>query len=67
MYVYDYINLTLFWFVYLIIKAMKNSDKQNFLLDGFPRNKENVDGWNKTIGDKVNIQCVLFFDCDEKV
>jgi UMP-CMP kinase len=46
---------------------MKNSNKQKFLLDGFPRNKDNVDGWHKTMGDKVNIECVLFFDCDEKV
>ncbi len=65
MYVYIY---SLKYFISLsLIKAMKNSDKQNFLLDGFPRNKDNVDGWHKTIGDRVNIQCVLFFDCDEKV
>jgi hypothetical protein len=36
-------------------------------MDGFPRNKENIDGWEKLIGDRVNIQCVLVFDCDEKV
>jgi UMP-CMP kinase len=46
---------------------MTNSEKQNFLIDGFPRNKENVDGWHKTMKDRVNIQCVLVFDCDEKV
>jgi len=46
---------------------MKKSDKQNFLIDGFPRNKDNVDGWQKTMDGKVNIQCVIFFDCDEKV
>jgi len=46
---------------------MKNSNKQNFLIDGFPRNKENIDGWQKTMKNKVNIQCMLFFDCDEKI
>jgi len=46
---------------------MKNSNKQNFLIDGFPRNKENIDGWQKTMNNKVNIQCMLFFDCDEKI
>jgi adenylate kinase family enzyme len=46
---------------------MQKSNKQNFLIDGFPRNKDNVYEWKKTIGDKVNLQCVLFFDCDEKV
>jgi hypothetical protein len=46
---------------------MKKSSETNFLIDGFPRNKDNVDGWQKTMGDSVNIQCVLVFDCDEKV
>jgi UMP-CMP kinase len=46
---------------------MKNSGKENFLIDGFPRNKDNVDGWQKAMDEKVNIQCVIFFDCDEKV
>jgi UMP-CMP kinase len=46
---------------------MKNSGKDNFLIDGFPRNKDNIDGWKKSMDGKVNIQCVLFFDCDEKV
>jgi len=46
---------------------MKNSGEKNFLMDGFPRNKENIDGWQKLIGDRVNILCVLVFDCDEKV
>jgi len=46
---------------------MNKSGKKNFLIDGFPRNKDNVDGWQKSMNGKVNIQCVLFFDCDEKV
>jgi adenylate kinase family enzyme len=46
---------------------MKTSGKTNFLIDGFPRNKDNVDGWKQTMDDKANIQCVLFFDCDEQV
>lgn len=46
---------------------MHKSGKPNFLIDGFPRNKDNVDGWKKAMDDKVNIQCVLFFDCNEQV
>jgi UMP-CMP kinase len=46
---------------------MEKSDKQNFLIDGFPRNKENIDEWEKVMNDKVNLQCVIVFDCDEKV
>jgi UMP-CMP kinase len=46
---------------------MKKSGKESFLIDGFPRNKDNVDGWKQAMDGKVNIQCVLFFDCNEKV
>lgn len=42
----------------------KDSNRFNFLIDGFPRNKDNLDGWNTTMGDKSNLQFVLFFDCD---
>lgn len=46
---------------------MQKSGKENFLIDGFPRNKDNVDGWKQAMDGKVNIQCVLFFDCNEEV
>ena len=46
---------------------MKKSGKENFLIDGFPRNQDNVNGWKESVGDRVNVQCVLFFDCDEQV
>jgi len=42
-----------------------DSTKHSFLIDGFPRNKDNLDGWNREMGDKSNLQFVLFFDCDE--
>jgi UMP-CMP kinase len=45
---------------------MKKSGKNKFLLDGFPRDKENVDEWHKTMEDQYHIQFVLVFDCDEK-
>ena len=44
-----------------------NPEKNNFLIDGFPRNKDNLDGWNKAMGDKSNLKFVLFFDCSEQV
>ncbi|CAF1294218.1 unnamed protein product, partial [Rotaria sp. Silwood1] len=50
----------------LLENAMEKSGKENFLIDGFPRNKDNVEGWKKAMDGKVNVQCVLFFDCDEK-
>jgi len=47
----------------LLERAMEQSGKQNFLIDGFPRNEDNLQGWNKVMSGKVNLQFVLFFDC----
>merc|ERR1712045_221078 len=44
-----------------------NGLKNNFLIDGFPRNEDNLQGWNKQMGEKVNLQCVLFFDCSQEI
>jgi len=49
----------------LIEIAMQNSGKQKFLIDGFPRNKNNLDGWNKEMAEKVELLFVLFFDCSQ--
>ena len=46
---------------------MTTSDKNNFLIDGFPRNEDNLQGWNKQMGEKVNLQCVLFFQCSQEI
>jgi UMP-CMP kinase len=46
---------------------MIESGKENFLVDGFPRNKDNLDGWNRQMGTKANVKGVLFFECSEQV
>ncbi|KAH8382533.1 hypothetical protein KR009_004005 [Drosophila setifemur] len=51
----------------LLENAMKASGKSRFLIDGFPRNQDNLDGWNRQMSDKVNMEFVLFFDCGEDV
>uniref|UniRef100_A0A1I8NP92 UMP-CMP kinase n=1 Tax=Stomoxys calcitrans TaxID=35570 RepID=A0A1I8NP92_STOCA len=51
----------------LLEAAMKKSDKNKFLIDGFPRNQDNLDGWNRQMSDKVDFQFVLFFNCSEEV
>jgi len=38
-----------------------------FLVDGFPRNQDNFDGWNREMGTKANVQFVLFLDCPQEV
>jgi len=46
---------------------MEASGKSKFLIDGFPRNQDNVDGWNRVVGAAANVRLVLFFDCPEDV
>ncbi|XP_054718246.1 UMP-CMP kinase-like [Uloborus diversus] len=50
----------------LIEEAMKQSGTNKFLVDGFPRNKDNLDGWNKEMHDKADVQFILFIDCSEE-
>lgn len=47
----------------LIEKAMQQSTADTFLIDGFPRNKDNLDGWLLEMADKTQLLFVLFFDC----
>lgn len=47
----------------LLENAINSSGKDKFLIDGFPRNQNNLDGWNKALAEKVQLQFVLFFDC----
>lgn len=38
-----------------------------FLIDGFPRNIENLSTWEKIMNDKVNIPFILHLECGEEV
>lgn len=52
--------------VTLILKAMNESGKNKFLIDGFPRNQDNVLGWQRVAGpEKVTVAGVLVLDCPE--
>ncbi|KAG0719261.1 UMP-CMP kinase 2 [Chionoecetes opilio] len=51
----------------LLERAMKKSGKKEFLIDGFPRNQNNLEGWNKEMDDKVTLKFVLFFKCPLEV
>ncbi|KAJ8953544.1 hypothetical protein NQ318_002964 [Aromia moschata] len=51
----------------LLEAAMDASGKEKFLIDGFPRNQNNLDGWQKAMAGKVRLQFVLFFDCPLEV
>lgn len=45
----------------------KDANKDWFLVDGFPRNQNNLDGWVKQMSDKTDLKFVLLFDCTEEV
>jgi len=52
--------------VQLMLKKMKALEgKSKFLIDGFPRNAENVETWEKEVGKSANVKAVLFFDTTE--
>ena len=38
-----------------------------FLVDGFPRNTNNLSGWQTVVGDELEVGGVLFYDCPEDV
>ena len=47
--------------------AILNSNKKFILVDGYPRNKENIEVWDKIMTDIVDVKAVLFFDCKEEL
>ncbi|XP_005099233.1 UMP-CMP kinase [Aplysia californica] len=51
----------------LLKREMENSQVRNFLIDGFPRNKDNLDGWNSAMKEVADVKRVLFFSCPDQV
>ncbi|XP_076001140.1 UMP-CMP kinase [Genypterus blacodes] len=56
----------------LIRKAMeetmqRDEKKFRFLIDGFPRNEDNLQGWRDVMEERADVKFVLFFDCGNKV
>ena len=51
----------------LIEKAMNVSPVKKFVVDGFPRNKDNLNGWNNQMEGKADVKFVLFIDCPDDV
>ena len=43
--------------------AILKSDNKKILVDGYPRNQENMDVWEKVMKDVVDVKAALFFDC----
>jgi UMP-CMP kinase len=51
--------------VRLLHKAMERSSDEFFLIDGFPRNRENADVWTSLTPANVRVRFCLFLDCPE--
>jgi len=53
--------------VELLKNAMIQSQASFFLIDGFPRNLDNANGWTDVVGNSAVVRLVLFFECSEDV
>ena len=51
----------------LLKKEMERSESNYFVVDGFPRNIDNVQGWRDAMRDVADVDCVLFFDVPPEV
>lgn len=51
----------------LLKQAMVESRKNNFLIDGYPRNEDNLVTWQKMFGDGMRVSFVLFLECPLEV
>ena len=51
----------------LLLKAMRESSNTRFLIDGYPRNMENLDCWNSIVAPHCDLQFLLYLECPEEV
>ena len=51
----------------LMKKAIERNgwDQKKYLIDGFPRNKENLDIWQRILGEEINVPFILFLEANE--
>lgn len=53
--------------VKLVKEAFAKDKNATYLLDGFPRNQENLDVWKKIIGNSAKIEFMLFLQTSDEV
>lgn len=53
--------------VNLVKEAFAKDKSATFLLDGFPRNQENLDVWKKILGNTAKIEFMLFLQTSDEV
>lgn len=52
--------------VRLLKKAIALNGLRRYLIDGFPRNKENMEAFERIIGHEVDIRNLIYFECSEQ-
>merc|ERR1740124_1480088 len=50
----------------LLVAAIQAQGGNRFLVDGFPRNANNLAGWHRVAGDSLHVAGVLLYDCPEE-
>lgn len=53
--------------VRLLRAAMLKAGKTKFLVDGFPRDMNNLNCWESSMGDIAEVQFLLFLDCPQAI
>jgi adenylate kinase family enzyme len=48
-------------------KVTRTTGKNNFLLDGFPRSLDNLEGWYEIFGREAELPTMLYFECPYNV
>jgi adenylate kinase family enzyme len=51
--------------VRLLKKAIALNGTRRYLIDGFPRNKENMESFNRIVGNEVDVRNLIYFECSE--
>lgn len=49
----------------LLREAIESSNCNRYLIDGFPRNWDNVNGWQEAMPTVCDVEAVLFLECPE--
>lgn len=49
----------------LLRGAIESKPWNRYLIDGFPRNEDNLQGWNRLMPDVCDLEMVLCIDCNE--
>lgn len=51
----------------LLLSAMQRSGCARFLVDGFPRDMDNLACWERVMSDVADVRFLLFLDCPQEV